>query len=443
MKLGYLIAQYPAVNHTYILREVLSLRRRGFDIYTVSVRQPDRTAETLSDKEAEEESRTFSVLGAGVFHALVVNLRVLTRHPVRYLQAITYAWALTRGTPSLLLSYTFYFFEAVVAGHYFTSRGVRNIHTHFASTVLLLLSRVFPIRYSMTLHGSGEFVDVVGFHLAEKVRYAQFVVTISLFGRSQVLNASDSAHWHKVIVVPLGVDTDEYAPRSCEAREPGAPLRVISVGHLSQVKGYPLLIEAVQRLLNSGRSVQLTLVGEGSARRKLEELIANLGLESAVRLAGACNHDRVPDFLAGSHVFAMSSFLEGVPVVLMEAMAMELPCVATRITGIPELIDDEIDGLLVPPGSAAHLAEAIGRLADDSVLARRLGAAGRAKIRAQYELSRNAERLCETFTQQWMEHPLDIREGARRETEYREGELEASAYRRPLITPRTDLDSKH
>ncbi len=402
MKLGYLIAQYPAVNHTYIMREVLSLRRRGFDVSTVSVRRPDRQSSALSQEEAAEEKRTFSVLGAGAFHALAVNLRVLARHPIRYFRGLTYAWALTRGTPQLLLSYTVYFFEAVVAGHYFTSRGVRNIHTHFASTVLLLLSRVFPITYSMTLHGSGEFVDVVGFHLAEKVRYAQFVITISQFGRSQVMNASDSAHWHKVMVVPLGVDTAEYAPGPSRPRIPRVPLRLISVGHLSRVKGYPLLIEAVHLLRSRGKGVNLTIIGEGSCRGELEALIAKLGLGDVVRLAGACSHDRVPEYLSASDIFVLSSFLEGVPVVLMEAMAMECPCVATRITGIPEIIDDGVDGLLVPPGSAECLAKAIERLADDEGLARKFGAAGRVKVRAKYDLARNADRLCEVLRKQWM-----------------------------------------
>ena len=402
MKLGYLISQYPAVNHTYILREILSLRRHGFDVIPVSVRRSDRPSGTLSEEEAAEESRTFSVLGAGVLHALAINMRVLVRHPIRYLRGLGYAWALSRGTPRLLLSYTVYFLEAVVAGHYFVSRGVRSVHTHFASTVLLLSSKVFPIRYSMTLHGSGEFVDVVGFHLAEKVRCAQFVVTISHFGRSQVLNASHPGDWSKVLVVPLGVDTDEYAPAHRQLREVGASLRLISVGHLSRVKGYPLLIEAVHQLRSRGKSVELTVIGEGSCRKEIETLIKELALENAVHLVGACNHDRIPEYLAASDIFVLSSFLEGVPVVLMEAMAMELPFVATRITGIPEIIDDGIDGLLVRPGDSEDLVEAIGKLADDRVLARRLGVAGRSKVLDRYELGRNADRLCEVFRLQWM-----------------------------------------
>lgn len=402
MKLGYLIGQYPAVNHTYILREVRSLRKHGFEIVTVSVLPCDRPRGTLSEEEAAEERRTFSIRGAGVLHAVAANARVLARHPIRYLRGLKYAWSLTRGTPKLLIAYTGYFLEAVVAGHYFASRDIRNVHTHFASTLLLLLSKVFPIQYSMTLHGSGEFVDVVGFHLAEKVKCAHFVVTISLYGRSQVMNASEYADWRKVIVLPLGVDTDEYAPRPSRPPSPDTPFRLVSVGHLSPVKGYPLLIEAVQLLRTGGKSVVLTLIGEGVARVEIETLVRKLDLQEYVHLVGACNHDRVRDYLGQGDVFVVSSFLEGVPVVLMEAMAMEIPCVATRITGIPELIESEIDGLLVSPGSAECLAEAIGRLVDDHDLARRLGSAGRRKIAQRYHLGRNTKRLCETFRDRWI-----------------------------------------
>lgn len=399
MKLGYLVSQYPAVNHTYILREVLSLRRQGVDVWPVSVRRCDRPRSSLSPDEAAEERRTFSVLGAGLGQALMANMRVLIRRPIRYLRGLIFAWGLTRGTPKLVVSYTCYFFEAVVAGDYFNARGITEVHTHFASTVLLILARVFPIRYSLTVHGSGEFVDVVGFHMAEKVAGARFIVTISLYGSSQVMNASDPAHWHKVIVLPLGVDTEIYAPKPLRVRSPDAPFRLVSVGHLSPAKGYPILIEAVSLLRAQGRNVHLTIVGDGAVRSLLEALIRKLDLGEHVSLVGACNHDRVVDYLRESDALALSSFLEGVPVVLMEAMAMELPCIATLITGIPEIIEAEVDGILVPAASSRCLAEAIGRLIDDPEFAKRIGMAGRRKILSKYELGRNVQRLCEVFRQ--------------------------------------------
>jgi colanic acid/amylovoran biosynthesis glycosyltransferase len=397
MRLGYLVSQYPAVSHTFVLREVLSLRSQGVDVCMVSVRRCDRPLSSLSADEAEEARRTFSVMGAGYLHALIANARVLLRHPLAYLRGLLYAWTLTRGTPRLMVNYSLYFLEAVVAGDYFERQRVTDIHTHFSSTVLLILARIFPVRYSLTAHGSGEFVDVVGFHLAAKVSGATFVATVGQYGMSQVMNASDPKHWHKVVALPLGVDPDAFAPRTYAARAAAGPFRLISVGRLSAPKGFPVLIGAVALLRERGRNVELTLVGEGPERATLEALIADRRLGNCVRLAGACNHDRVADYYQSSDAFVLSSFLEGVPVVLMEAMAMELPCVATWITGIPEIIDSGVDGLLVPPACARAIADAVEGLINDPDRARHLGMAARQKVLAKYHLGRNGERLAAEF----------------------------------------------
>ena len=397
MKLGYLISQYPALSHTYVLRQVLALRRHGFDVRVVSVRRCDRPLTALTAEEADEAQRTFSVMGAGALHALIANARVLARNPIGYLRGLLYAWKLSRGTPRLLVMYSGYFLEAVVAGDYFERQGLTHIHTHFSSTVLLILARIFRVRYSLTAHGSGEFVDVVGFHLAEKVAGAMFVATVGRWGLSQVMNASDPADWHKIVVLPLGVDVDAFRPHRAPQRDRSEPFRLLSVGRLSPAKGYPILLEMMSLLRERGRNVTLTLVGEGPERTTLEKLIAALHLGDCVRLAGACNHDRLADYYASSDAFVMSSFLESAPVVLMEAMAMELPCVATWITGIPEIIEKDVEGLLVPPASAAAIAGAVERLIDDPEEARQLGTAARRKVLAQYHLEHNVERLVEEF----------------------------------------------
>ncbi len=398
MKLGYLISQYPALSHTFVLHEVQALRRAGVEVHVVSVRRCDRPLAQLSSDEAEEARRTFSVLGAGLPHAISSNVATFLRHPIRYVGGLLYAWSLSRGTPRLLALYTTSFLEAVIAGRYFERRQIKDIHTHFSSTVLLILARIFRVRYSLTLHGSGEFVDVVGYHLAEKVAGATFVATVAQHGLSQVLNASDPAHWNKVVVLPLGVDVEAFQPAADRRSEtPGEAFRLVSVGRLSVPKGYPVLLEAVALLRRRGRNVSLTLVGDGSERALLEQLINRQDLAGCVRLAGACNHDRVAGYYGASDVFVLSSFLEGLPVVLMEAMAMGLPCVATWITGVPEIIENEVDGVLVPPASASAIADAVERLMDDPERARRLGTAARRKVLARYHLGRNTERLALEF----------------------------------------------
>jgi len=380
-----------------VLREVRALRSSGFEVCVVSVRSCDRPVAELSADEAEEAMRTFSVLGAGRLHALSANLRVLCRHPLSYLRGLLHAWSLSRGTPKLVARYTFYFLEAVIAGDYFERQQVKYIHTHFSSTVLLLLACIFRVRYSLTLHGPEEFANVVGFHVAEKVAGATFVATIAQYGMSQVLHACDPVHWQKVVMLPLGVDVDAYRRGSSPPRESGESFRLLSVGRLAAPKAYSILIAAVALLRERGRNVRLTLIGEGQQRALLEELIARRGLGDLVRLTGALNHERVMEYYKASDAFVLSSFLEGVPVVLMEAMAMELPCIATWVTGIPEIIESGVDGLLVPPASASALADAVGRLMDDPAAARQLGSAARRKIADKYHLERNVARLADEF----------------------------------------------
>ncbi len=396
-KLGYLISQYPAVNHTFVLREVLALRRAGLDPCTVSIRGSDRTADFLSADEADEHRRTFYVFASGLGHWLRANFRTLLRRPVAYARALLYAWRLTRGTPKLLVTYSGYFIQAVVAGDYFERQGVTFIHTHFSSTVLLILARIFPVRYSLTLHGPAEFSDVVGFHIGEKVAAATFVAAISHYGASQVMAACDALHWHKIQTLRLGVDPQAFTPAEPPSGRGEGTFRLIFVGRLAAIKAQHMLIEAVALLRARGRKVFLTLVGEGPARQALEDLIVERRLSEQVRLSGACNHDKVVDFYRNSDAFVLASFGEGIPVVLMEAMAMELPCVATWITGIPELIDNGVEGLLVPPADPVALADAIERLIEDPALTRRIGVAARAKILSTYDLSRNTEALAVTF----------------------------------------------
>lgn len=396
-RIGYLVSQYPAVNHTFILREVRALRRLRFDVKVVSIRPPDRPLSALSEDEASEHRQTFSVLGAGRVHALAVHARVFLRRPLAYLRTLCFAWSLTRGSLTLLLPYTFYFLESVVAGEYFERQDVRLVHSHFSTTVLLIMSRLFPIRYSMTVHGPDEFGDVVGFHMARKVSGAALVATISHYASSQVMKASDPDHWHKVHAIALGVDPAEFSPRVREQRSALDPFKLLFVGRLAPAKAQHLLIRTVAALVQRGRSVRLTLVGAGPSEESLQTLVSELTLQGCVQLVGACNHDRIVECYSDCDAFVLGSFAEGVPVVLMEAMAMEVPCVATWITGIPELIDNGVDGLLVPPASVQALVTAVERLMDDPQLSRQIALAGRRKVQAKYDLEKNAGRLGTAF----------------------------------------------
>ncbi|MEO6760463.1 MAG: glycosyltransferase family 4 protein [Saprospiraceae bacterium] len=392
--IGYLVSQYPAVNHTFILREIRALRRLGWDIHVVSIRPPDRPPEKLSPEEVEEQRLTFAILGTGPMAAAGEQLRMFGAGPLSYLRTLWGAWQLAPGGWRAKWAHTMYFLEAVVAAAHFRRHGVTHFHTHFASTVALLTSRLSGIPFSVMIHGPDEFNDVIGFHMAEKVAESSFVATISRYASSQVMKASDPDYWNKIHALPLGVDPAHFTPRVLENTSQDRTIELVFVGRLAPAKAQHLLLDAVAKMVGAGRrNVHLTLVGEGPSRPSLESQIRRDNLSSYVTLAGACNQERVLEFYRRADIFTLASFAEGVPVVLMEAMSMEIPCVSTWITGIPELIRAGQDGLLVPPADVDALAGAIERLMDDPELCRQLGKSGREKVRRDYDLGPNTARL--------------------------------------------------
>lgn len=392
--IGYLVSQYPALSHTFVMREIRGLRQLGWDVLVVSIRRSDRPLAALSLEEAEEFQSTFSVMGLGIAAILRTTVFEFLRNPLKFAASIINTLRMAGLKPALWPPYTAYFVEAIVAGAQFRSQGVRHVHTHFSTTIALIMSRHFDIDFSSTIHGSGEFEDVVGFHLKEKVARAILTVAITNYGSSQIQRASRPEDWKKIVVVPLGVDIEQFAARP---QPPADVFQMVFVGRLESAKALHIAVQAVGLLRDRGRHVRLTLVGGGATMPMLQQLVSELGLTNEVDFAGPQNHDKVLDYYRRAHAFVCSSYAEGLPVVLMEAMAMELPCVSTWITGIPEMIRDNVDGLLVPPASADHIADAVERLIVEPGLARRLGQAGRARIDEKYNLSRNIPALARVF----------------------------------------------
>jgi glycosyltransferase involved in cell wall biosynthesis len=395
MRIAYLVSRYPAINHTYILREIRTLRTLGMELHVFSIRPPDRPPEQLSVDELEELRATYAVLTAGIGVILAAHLRTLLGRPLPYLSALWQAVQLSGGNPRKAIANITYFGEAVVIGDRLLRLGLGHLHCHFASTVAFFVAGIFPVTFSATIHGPGEFNDVLGFYIAQKIARARFVCAISSYGRSQLMKASEPRYWEKLEVSPLGVDCALFSPPA--SRRHQGPFEILCVATLSPSKGLPLLIKAVDRLVRQGRSIHLRLVGDGPHRRDLESEIARLGLEGHTTLEGNCNQDRVQAFYREADLFALASFAEGVPVVLMEAMAMELPCVTTWITGIPELIRHGIDGWLVAPGDVDQLADAIAKLMDDPELRQRLGRSARIQVQEKYDLVRNTEHLAAIY----------------------------------------------
>jgi colanic acid/amylovoran biosynthesis glycosyltransferase len=407
---AYVISRYPWLSHTFITREVAELRRLGMEIETVSVRAP-AAEEVLSDADRCERRQTHVLVPPSMAALLTAHLRAVSRRPVSYLSTLSYALRLRGGGPRAAVWQLFYFAEAILLWHHCAQRGIRHVHAHFANVsadVAMLAARFGgpgagrdgQWTWSFSMHsqvaqgvdGVTDFYDVVRHRLRPKVEEARFVVCVSDFERSRLMALVDPRHWRKLRVVHCGVDVDEFRPPRRHERA-DARLRILTVGRMLPLKGHALVLEAVALRRAAGSPVHLTLVGDGPERERLERLASDLGIDGDVTFVGAVPSDRIHAYYAAADVFCLPSLAEGIPIVLMEAMAMGLPVVATRIAGIPELVRDGECGLLVAPGRCDLLAEALDRLARSRELRGAMGSAARCRVTTEFELQGCARRL--------------------------------------------------
>ena len=361
-RIAVVCSRYPAVSHTFIAREVRALRERGLDVHTFSLRRP-AADEPLSSADRAEGGRTTVLVPPRPARFVAAHARAAVTHPLRYLS--TLAWSLRLGTGGLraLLWRVFYFAEAVLLWDECRRRGVRRLHAHFAnvgSDVAMLAARLGGDgwAWSFTMHGCTELFDESPHRLPRKVCDASLVICNSDFTRAQLMKLVEREQWGKLHVVRCGVDPRAFAPP--ERRRQSGPLRVLSVGRLVPGKGHAVLLEALDRLRQQGIGTRTTLVGDGPERESLELLAAELGLD--VRFAGAVGRDELAAFYAAADAFCLPTFAEGLGVVLLEAMASGLPVVSTQVMGVPEAVEDGETGLLVSPGRADLLADALARL---------------------------------------------------------------------------------
>lgn len=408
MRIAYLCNRYPAISLTFILREVRALRKLGVQIDTFAIRRAIG-GHLLSNADREEFASTYALLPPRPTTLLMAHLGAFAMHPLRYLSTFTLALTLRpRGVRGAVWQ-CFYFAESMMIWRECRRRGITHIHAQFANvaTDVALLAAHFGAgrrgawSWSFTLHGPVEFYDISQSRLPEKLRRAKFAICISDFARSQAMAFLDPGEWHKLHVVHCGVDPSVFHP----ADEPGrrvqsGGLRILNVGRLIPLKGQAELLRALAALREREVDATLTIVGDGPDRARLESLAAELKVTDLVKFAGAVGQDEIAGLYGAADVFCMSSFAEGIPVVLMEAMAMQVPVVATRIAGIPELVEHGVSGLIVSPGRADRLAQALAELALDPARRRAMGAAGRAKVGAEFDVRRSADALRTIFSEE-------------------------------------------
>ena len=397
MNVAYLLNQYPMPSQTFVRREIAALESMGRPIRRISVRPVDDSM--LVDRDdRDERARTEYVLGPGAPRRLAIAVaRTALRDPRRFTRALRSTVALSRHSNRNLAVHLAYLAEACLVAEWLARDRIDHVHTHFGTNgpvVALLVGELGGPSFSFTVHGPEEFDSPGALHLREKIRAASFVVAISSFGRSQLLRWSDPQDWAKVRVVRCGLDADftgvTPVPNS------GAR-RFLCIGRLAEQKGQLLLIEAAARLLSEGQELELVLAGEGPLRPEIEAAIAEADAGDRIRITGWIDNAEIRAELQAARALVLPSFAEGLPVAIMEALALGRPVVTTAIAGIPELVDAGC-GWVVPAGSVDDLVVAM-RAALDASPERldEMGRAGRARVLAAHDAVLEATVLAAAF----------------------------------------------
>lgn len=396
MKVAYLTNQYPRVSHTFVRREIHALERLGFEVDRYAVRGPP---ETLKDPlDIAEEQITRRILDGGAAGLAQALGRVALRRPAAFAQAASLAATLGLRADRGGSKQAAYLAEACVLLEWLESSGASHLHAHFgtnSATLAMLCRCLGGPPYSFTSHGPEEYDHPIALGIPEKIHHAKFAVAISHFGRSQMMRWCPASEWSKLHVVRCGVDESWFA----NVTEPvAASKRLLNVGRLSEQKGQLLLVEAAARLAQN-HAFELRLIGDGELRSALEQRIERDNLKQHVKLLGWGDSETIRHELDQARAMVLPSFAEGLPVVIMEALARKRPVLSTYVAGIPELID-EACGWITPAGSVEELVKVLQVVieAPETEL-RAKGEEGQRRVRALHNVERSAQQLATFFSQ--------------------------------------------
>ncbi len=268
LRIGYLVSMYPAVSHTFILREVLALRERSIQIEVASINTPSNYG-SLTSEEQREAAKTFFVKQVGATGALRAIAQNVVRHPLRFARGLALAWTLSGLNFLRLPRYTFYWIEALILMKWMADRALDHLHVHFAtpaSTVALILAHMAPVTFSITVHGPDEFYDVSEYNLVEKACGLALRGLHQLLRPQSLMKLADRRDWSKIDLARLGVDCIHFSPGT--RREMPEPFEILCVGRLTSTKGQRILIEAV-RSIDRRRSASSTASGRRRTRQEI------------------------------------------------------------------------------------------------------------------------------------------------------------------------------
>lgn len=394
--IAYLINQYPKVSHSFIRREIAELERQGWPVLRVALRG---WREPLADQaDLAERSLTRYVLQGAARALPLALLRQALAHPLRWLAALALALSMARRADRPWPIHLLYLAEACRILPWLQQARVRHLHAHFGTNpaeIAMLVTALGGPGFSFTVHGPEEFDKPAALRLADKCAAAAFVVAISAFGRSQLYRCVAHALWPRIQIVHCALAT---AFHDGPAQPVPAARRLVCVGRLCEQKGQLLLLEAMARLARRGLDCQLVLAGDGELRGALEDCVLRYGLQGSVRITGWLSEAQVRAEILAARALVLPSFAEGLPVVLMEAMALRRPVLSTYVAGIPELVIANQTGWLFPAGDVEALSDALAAcLTAPRQQLDRMGALGRRRALARHDVTREVSKLAQHF----------------------------------------------
>lgn len=381
---------YPAISETFILREVQGLRERGMEIEVASINRPKLHF------NPEEEKKTYYIKEQGIRGVIRSFCKSFFFHPLQFLSAFFFTVKL--GFKDNFFYRFFYLAEALLIAEWLEENKLDHLHVHFAnpaSTVALIATKLKDFRFSMTIHGSDCFEECTRNLIPEKLKAADFVICVSHFTRSQLMKFCDQEKWKRLEVIRLGVDLSKYHK---DPKEDSSVCQILCVARLIPAKGLHLLIDAIASLKKKGLHFHLVLVGGGERKETFEQYAKEKEVEEFITFTGALSQEETKSYYQQADLFVLPSFAEGVPVVLMEALAFELPSIATQVAGIPEIIEEGVNGFIIAPGVVEDIAEKLTILIQDKDLRKEMGRAGRKKVGEEYSLPDNLLKLYNYFT---------------------------------------------
>lgn len=396
MRVAYLTNQYPKVSHSFIRREIAALEDRGVSVERFTLRTVDEPLVDPSD--VRERERTTTLVDGSAAPLARSTTRRSLQNPARFARAFALSLELGRRSERGVLRNAGYLAAAARLADELEARSVTHLHAHFGTNpaaVALLCHELTGIPYSFTVHGPEEFDQTFSLGLARKIERAAFVAGVSSYGVSQLRRLCDPASWEKLVVVRCGLDASylELPPTPVPDTT-----TLVSVARLSAQKGQVTLLRALARVASSGRDVRLVLVGDGELRASIEAEARALGVADRLVITGWASGDEVQRHLREARAFVLPSYAEGLPVVMMEALAMGRPVLSTYVAGIPELVTPGVDGWLVPAGAVDELADAMCTcLATPTAELTRLGLEGRARVLAMHDARASAATLHARF----------------------------------------------